>query len=298
MTDFAIRTGNLWKNFGSTQVLRGITLDIPAGTVVGLLGANGAGKSTLIKCLVGLLRPTMGKSELLGDDSLHLSAEVKERLGYVPQDIRLYSWMTVEQIIQYTSAYYPKWDQKLVEKLITNWDIPRTHRIGPLSPGQLQKLGLLLAMGPRPDLLILDEPVAALDPLARREFLRSLLEFAQEESKTILFSTHITSDLERVASHVVMLKSGEVNLYEELDALKDRVKRVRIVAEGDFPPSFEIPNAVQIEVTGKLAIATVVGADDALVSLLKQKWTATVSVEDLNLEEIFVELNSQITPRA
>ncbi|MEX0727494.1 MAG: ABC transporter ATP-binding protein [Planctomycetaceae bacterium] len=298
MTDFAIRTANLWKNFGSTQVLRGITLDIPAGTVVGLLGANGAGKSTLIKCLVGLLRPTQGNSELLGDDSLQLSAEVKERLGYVPQDIRLYSWMTVEQIIQYTSAYYPKWDQKLVDKLITNWDIPRTHRIGPLSPGQLQKLGLLLAMGPHPDLLILDEPVAALDPLARREFLRSLLEFAQEENKTILFSTHITSDLERVASHVVMLRAGEVDLYEELDALKDRVKRVRIVAEGDFPPSFEIPNAVQIEVTGKLAIATVVGADDALVSLLKQKWTATVSVEDLNLEEIFVELNSQITPRA
>ncbi|MDA0831899.1 MAG: ABC transporter ATP-binding protein [Planctomycetota bacterium] len=298
MTDFAIRTGNLWKNFGSTQVLRGITLDIPAGTVVGLLGANGAGKSTLIKCLVGLLRPTMGNSELLGDDSLHLSAEVKERLGYVPQDIRLYSWMTVEQIIQYTSAYYPKWDAKLMDKLINNWDIPRTHRIGPLSPGQLQKLGLLLAMGPRPDLLILDEPVAALDPLARREFLRSLLEFAQEENKTILFSTHITSDLERVASHVVMLKAGEVSLFEELDALKDRVKRIRIAGEWEFTADFEVPQALHTEVSGKIALATVVGADDALLSLLRQKWNATVSVEDLNLEEIFVEMNSRLTPVA
>lgn len=298
MTELGIRTDNLWKNFGSTTVLRGISLDVPTGTVVGLLGANGAGKSTLIKCLVGLLRPTQGSSQLLGDDSLHLSAEVKERLGYVPQDIRLYTWMTVEQIIQYTSAYYPKWDQKLIDKLIANWDIPRTHRVGPLSPGQLQKLGLLLAIGPHPDLLILDEPVAALDPLARREFLRSLLEFAQEENKTILFSTHITSDLERVASHVVMSKAGEVQLYEELGDLKDRVKRLRIVAEREFPPDFEVPGAMHTEVSGTVAIATVVGADEALLSLVRQKWNATVNIEDLKLEEIFVELNSQLTPRA
>ncbi|MFN0198699.1 MAG: ABC transporter ATP-binding protein [Planctomycetaceae bacterium] len=283
MTEMAIHAHNLWKSFGTSQVLRGIDLEILTGTVVGLLGANGTGKSTLIKCLVGLLRPTKGTSQLLGDDSQNLSATVKERLGYVPQDIRLYSWMTVAQIIQYTSAYYPRWDSGLIDKLIAQWELPLKHRVGPLSPGQLQKLGLLLAMGPRPDLLILDEPVAALDPLARREFLRSLLEFAQEENKTILFSTHITSDLERVASHVVMLRGGKVDLFEELDMLKDRVKRIRLAAPHDLPGDFSIPAALHTEVNGRIAVVTVVGANDALAASLREKWNAEVRVEDLNL---------------
>ena len=291
MTTPVIAVQQLTKRFGSNAVLQGVDLNIPAGAVVGLVGTNGSGKSTLIKCLLGLLRPTAGTISLLGEDPWNLSASAKSRLGYVPQVVRLYPWMKVKHVVAYTSAFYDGWDAAWVETLLDRWDLPREHRVGPLSPGQMQKLALVLALGHRPGLLVLDEPVASLDPVARREFLRSLLELCQDEQHTVLFSTHITSDLERVASHLAILKQGRIVLFDELDSVKDRVKRLRITAANDLPRDFAVRGALRTEVTGKQALTAVADLDESLVEELRTKWQAEVAVEDLNLEDIFLELH-------
>jgi ABC-2 type transport system ATP-binding protein len=279
------------KRFGRNEVLRGTTLEIPRGSIVGLVGTNGAGKSTLIKCLLGLLRPDSGSVRLFGEDSWTLSAESKGRLGYVPQTVQLYPWMKVDQVVRYVAAFYPHWDGAWSNELLDRWQLPRDQRVGPLSPGQMQKLGLVLALGHRPELLILDEPVAALDPVARREFLRAMMEVTNDTQHTVLFSTHITSDLERVASHVGLLQDGQIALFEELDAVKDRVKRLRIRAAETLPANFNVRGALRVKVDGANALAAVTDLDYRLVDELTSTWHADVSVEDLNLEDIFLELH-------
>lgn len=286
-----IQAQALAKSFGSKNILRDVNLTIPQGAIVGLLGTNGSGKTTLIKCLLGLLRITRGTATVFGEDAWDLSAGAKSRLGYVPQDIRLYPWMVVRQVIAYTAAFYPSWDFTLTDRLLREWHLPPTDRTGTLSPGQLQKLALILALGHRPELLIFDEPVASLDPLARRDFLKSLLEITQDECHTVLFSTHITSDLERVASHVAVLRIGRIEFFDELDAMKDKVKRLRITSEADLPTQFCVPGALRTEIDGPRALIAVSDLKPDTVRDLKEKWHADISVEDLNLEEIFLELH-------
>lgn len=299
MNSPVIRIHGLQKQFAGeprNEVLRGVDLAIEQGTVLGLLGRNGSGKSTLLKCSLGLLRPTRGSVTVLGDDAWNLSADTKARIGYVPQEAVSYPWMRIRQMIAYTAAFYPRWNQPLVDELCRRWRLPLEEQVGPLSAGQLQTLAIVLAMGHEPELLVLDEPVASLDPAARREFLRTLLEVIDDPRRTIVFSTHITSDLERVANRVAILRDGRIAFHGELDELKDRVKRLRIVASHELPGSFAVPRALRCEVAGAVATATVDDFDEALVDDLRRTWHAEVSVQDLNLEEIFVELHDRSHP--
>ncbi len=222
MTKPAIELQGIIKSYGRKAVLTGVDLSVPKGSVVGLLGTNGSGKTTLIKCALGLIRPQGGSARLLGEDAWALSAEAKSRIGYVPQVISLYPWMKVRHLIDYTAAFYPNWNHELVARLIAEWSLPPEDRIGPLSVGQLQKVAIVLALGHEPDLLILDEPAASLDPLARRQFLQMIIDLAEPGKRTVLFSTHITSDLERVADQVAILKSGRIAWHGLLEDLKEQ----------------------------------------------------------------------------
>lgn len=294
-------------------------MSVPRGSVTGLLGKNGAGKSTLIKCALGLHRIDAGSAEIFGDPTWTLSAEAKSRLAYVPQEVSLLPQMRIRQLVKYTSAFYPKWNQDLVEKLIGEWELDQEAKVGLLSQGQQQKLALILALGHEPELLVLDEPAASLDPAARRQFLSEILEVAIDGERTVLFSTHITSDLERVADRVAIIKSGRVLLNEELATLKDSVKRIRIHAEEMFPKSRvdlmaatrllksrdqgrsggtatieEVEAEVLSErIDGRNAILSVRGFSEELKEDLECYWKAEVSIEDLNLEEIFLELHHE-----
>ena len=221
MTD-AVDLRGIVKSYGKKPVLTGLDLSVPKGSVLGLLGTNGAGKTTLIKCALGLIRPQHGEARLLGEPSWTLSGEAKMRIGYVPQVVNLYPWMKVRHVIDYTAAFYPNWNDDLVARLIREWDIPTNDRTSTLSVGQLQKVAILLALGHEPELFILDEPAASLDPLARRQFLQMLIDLAEPGKRTILFSTHITSDLERVADRVAILKSGRIAWHGLLKDLKEQ----------------------------------------------------------------------------
>jgi ABC-2 type transport system ATP-binding protein len=171
---------------------------------------------------LGLIRPQAGAAQLLGEDSWTLSASAKQRIGYVPQVINLYPWMKVWHLVEYTAAFYSNWNHDLVARLMEQWAIPAEDRVGPLSVGQLQKLAIVLALGHEPELLLLDEPAASLDPLARRQFLQMIIDLAAPGERTVLFSTHITSDLEHVADRVAILKSGRIAWHGLLEDLKEQ----------------------------------------------------------------------------
>jgi ABC-2 type transport system ATP-binding protein len=294
MNDSVLRAERLRKSYGEKEVLRGLDLALEPGTVLGLLGANGSGKTTLIKCALGLIRPTSGSVTVLGENSWDLSGTAKARLGYVPQEVTSYPWMRVRQVIAYTAAFYRTWNRAFVDTLCERWHVPLEDRVGALSTGQLQTVGIVLALGHQPDLLVLDEPVASLDPSARRQFLRTLLELLQDSRQSILFSTHITSDLERVAQRVAILSDGKIRFHGELDELKDRVKRLRITSRHDLPPSFAVRGALRCEVAGTHATVSVADFDDQLVAQVSETWDADVAVNDLNLEEIFVEMHDGV----
>jgi ABC-2 type transport system ATP-binding protein len=290
MTETMLELHGVSKSFGHKQVLKEANLTLPAGSVLGLVGKNGGGKTTLIKCALGLQRPQLGTVHIVGEPPWELSAAGKERLGYVPQEVNLYPWMKIRQITTYTGAFYPKWNKELVARLLQEWELNPEDRVGPLSVGQLQKLAIVLALGHEPDLLILDEPAASLDPMARRQFLETVLNMVGE--RTVLFSTHITSDLERVADRVAVLKDGKIVYSGELDALKDSVKRLHVQAAAPLPNgSFRVPGMLHAKVTGNEAVVSVQDFTADLPEQIAQQWLASVAVQDLNLEDIFLELH-------
>jgi ABC-2 type transport system ATP-binding protein len=291
VSDAPIRLQELQKHYKKKVVLDGANLDIPAGSVTGLLGKNGEGKTTLIKCALGLIAPTGGRAELLGENSWRMSAETKARIGYVPQIVQLYPWLTVRQAIDYFAVFYPKWNERLVRELVREFNVDPKQKIAALSLGTLQKVAIILALAHEPELLILDEPAASLDPAARRDFLKALVNIAADGKRTILFSTHITSDLERVADRVAILRGGKIVYDGELADLKEQVKRLRITARAPIAPGFTIPGGFRSRIEGNEALVSVRDASPELLSNIESQLEARVRVEDLNLEDIFLEMH-------
>jgi len=287
--DCPLRFESLSKAYGR-PVLDDVTLSVPTGSVLGFLGKNGAGKTTLIRCALGLAQPDKGRALMFGEQSTALSADAKARLGYVPQETSLYSWMRAGQLLDYTAAFYPRWNSDLVAKLLTEWEVRAGDRIGKMSVGTRHKLAIILALAHEPELLILDEPAASLDPSARREFLKTVLTIAADERRTIVFSTHITSDLERVANRLVILRDGRIAYDGELDALKDSMKRLHVTAAAPLPAVFTVPGAIRTQIEGNEALVSVRDASDDLLARIRSEHGAAVRVEDLNLEEIFLEV--------
>ncbi|WP_229419442.1 ABC transporter ATP-binding protein [Pseudoduganella dura] len=217
------------RTFGSRSVLRGVDWQIDSGEVIGLLGRNGAGKSTLIECMLGLREMDPGTVMLFGEPAGDLSEAARARIGYVPQKSDLFDWLTPDQLLAYFRTLYPRWNEHKVEHLLGRWGFDaqaRRQRIADLSGGQQQRLSIIRALAPEPDLLVLDEPVASLDPVGRRDFLRELVDDVIERGTTVLFSTHILSDLERIAVDVAFLKEGRIALQAPLDDLLESTRRV------------------------------------------------------------------------
>ncbi|WP_246071601.1 ABC transporter ATP-binding protein [Inhella inkyongensis] len=201
------------------SVLDDLNWQLPAGQVVGLLGRNGAGKTSLIEALLGLRDPWTGRALLYGQEARQIDDVVRARIGYVPQQSDLFPQLTPRQLLNYFRSFYPRWNTAKVEGLMSRWAIPAEQTIAELSGGQQQRLSIIRALAHEPDLLVLDEPVSSLDPLGRRDFLRELVEQVLDCGTTVLFSTHILSDLERVAFQVAFLKEGRIGLQAPLDEL-------------------------------------------------------------------------------
>jgi ABC-2 type transport system ATP-binding protein len=207
----------LGKRYGGTWALRDCTLDIPAGSVTALVGPNGAGKTTLLQLVVGLSRPTVGSVTVLGANPVAEPESVLRRVGFVAQEHPLYAGFTVAETLKLGRKLNPGWDDELAHVRVEQLGLPLGRKVGKLSGGQQAQVALTLALAKRPDLLVLDEPVASLDPLARREFLQSLMEAVADGRLTVILSSHILADLERVCDHIVILANGRTQLASSID---------------------------------------------------------------------------------
>lgn len=210
--------------YGQQQVLQNLQWRLDPGQVVGLLGRNGAGKTTLLQALLGLRDGSEGSVRLFGQPAARLADAARARIGYVPQQSDLFEEMRADELLTYFRSFYPRWNTAKVQGLLERWGVPRDIPIGRMSSGQQQRLSLIRALAHEPELLVLDEPVASLDPLARREFLRELVEQVLDRGTTVVFSTHILSDLERVAFNVAFLREGRIALQSPLDELLDETR--------------------------------------------------------------------------
>jgi ABC-2 type transport system ATP-binding protein len=231
----------LGKTYGRRPALADCTLEVPPGHVVGLVGPNGAGKTTLLKIACGMLAPTTGRIEVLGEQPAAGPAQLA-RVGYVAQDTPVYTSLTVADHLRFGAKMNPRWDAKLAQARIEQLELDPKQKAGKLSGGQRAQLALTIAVAKRPELLILDEPVASLDPLARRDFLRYLMESVAENGTNVILSSHLVSDLERVCDYLIVLVSSRVQLAgetEDLLAQHHRIVCTRRV-ESDLPTGVEV----------------------------------------------------------
>ena len=292
MTEPYVIANGLSKAFGSKPVLEGLSFRVAPGDVVGVLGQNGAGKTTLLDVMLGFSQATSGTIEVFGHGSLRLSAQSKARIGFVPQTDELIRQLRVRDHLRVIGSFYAHWDDAFIARLTTEWKLGLDERVGEMSVGQRQKLSILLALGHRPDLLVLDEPVASLDPLARRQFLRELIEIAADGNRAVIFSSHIVSDIERLATKIWILKDKRLYWDGDFDSLKDSVVRIHVRVNGSGSADAEIPNAVSIDRGDHHLSAVVQNWSGAAEAELRQSLGRHFEIEPLTLEEIFLELTS------
>lgn len=212
-----LTTNNLGKQYGSTWALRDCSISIPEGSIAGLIGPNGAGKSTLLRMAVGLATPSSGSVSIFALDPAQDAAKVLPRIGFVAQDHPLYTRLSVDEHCRMASHLNQSWDRPFAISRLDRLRIDRSRSAGKLSGGQQAQVALVLALAKHPELILLDEPTASLDPLARREFLQVLMDFVANDGATVVLSSHNVPDLERVCDHVVILAHGQVQVAEELD---------------------------------------------------------------------------------
>jgi ABC-2 type transport system ATP-binding protein len=288
--DLPFELKGVTKHFGSQLVLDNLSWQIESGKVIGLLGRNGAGKSTLLECMLGLREVDEGSIKLFGDSPEAMSDETRARIGYVPQNSDLFEWMTPLQMLAYFKAFYPRWNDAKVNALLDRWFDPlmRNKRIANLSGGEKQRLSIIRALAHDPELLVLDEPVASLDPVGRRDFLRELIERGIEHETTVVFSTHIMSDLERVALDIAFMKGGKIVIQQPLDTLLDKVRRITgpISAVSGLKLKGEISRARNAG-----GLATVVAMLDENEAMhIESRREAGFTVQPVTLEDLFVEV--------
>lgn len=221
VSDPVIRVTGLTRRFGTKAALNAVNLVMPRGAVYGLVGANGAGKTTLIKHILGLLRAETGTVRVFGLDPVADPVGVLSRIGYLSEENDLPGWMRVDELIRYTRAFYPAWDDAYAEELRQTFALDPSAKVKTLSKGQKARAGLLIALAYRPALLVLDEPSSGLDPIVRRDILGAVIRTIADEGRTVLFSSHLLDEVEEVADHVTMIREGTIVLSDALAAIKD-----------------------------------------------------------------------------
>jgi ABC-2 type transport system ATP-binding protein len=270
----AIRLTDLRVRYGRVRALDGLSLAVTRGEIYGFLGRNGAGKTTTLRVLMGIVGADGGTIELFGEPMKRVSVATKRSIGYVSQEQSYYPWMTAAQLGRFVGAFYPTWDDGEYARLLHVLDVPSDRRSGILSGGTRTKLGLALALAPRPPLLLLDEPTAGLDPVARREFNETVASMAAERGTTVFLSSHLVDEVEGIATRVGIVQAGRTSIEGRVDELRERVRRIQSPAPLELPPGFT-------RVRGSVWLA-----DGALWDAAA--WPDGTTVEPLPLEEIFL----------
>lgn len=283
-----IEISNLKRRFGKTVALDDVSLTLPEGTVMGLIGENGAGKTTLIKHVLGLLKAKEGGVRVFGLDPVRDPAGVLGRIGYLSETRDLPEWMRIGELMRYSQPFYPDWDRAYAEQLRETFELDSHQKIKTLSKGQRARTALLVALAHRPDLLLLDEPSSGLDPVVRRDILSAIIRTVAEEGRSVLLSSHLVDEVERVADTVAIIHHGRMVLTGSLDNIKENHHRLTL--------RFDEPRDSAPQLTGALSCVggplewTVVcnGQIDRLKDAAKTLGAHVVGQSTPTLEDIFV----------
>ena len=297
MSESVIKIENLTKQFrgfrSQTTAVDGLSLNVPAGSVFGFLGTNGAGKTTTIRMLLGHLYPSDGQISVFGNDPRDHDEQTRQRIASVTELMALPRWMTADKAIRLNEAWFPKFDVTLAHALISEFRLERKKRFSRLSKGQKQLVLIVLALCQQADLLILDEPTAGMDVVARHKFLKRILDIACEQGSTVFFSSHQLSDLERVVDRIAIIEQGRLMVEGELDALKAGVRKLIFpvyVAREQIAEQFQLLDYDESDLNH--TVATVFDFDPQRLNALCEvaECPGNVQTHGLNLEEMFVEL--------
>jgi len=292
MTAPVIEFRDVTRTFGRRRALDGVALAVGPGEVVALVGRNGAGKTTALRLAHGVLWPDSGAIRVLGLDPVRQGLDVRTRASLLSEESALYPWMTVREILAFGGALAPRWDARLASSLVERLGLEPGAKIRTLSRGTKAKVALALAVAARPEVLLLDDPTAGLDPLVRREVLEGILEALPGDGGAVLYASHLINDLERVADRVVFLDAGRVRLEGSIDALKQRVRRLTAVFEEAVPPGAieGLPEGTLDRRSDGRALSIVADAAHAerLESHLRALGGVRLAWEPLDLEEILI----------
>jgi len=289
---FVIDTADLHKQYGAVEALRGLTLQVPGGSIYGFLGRNGAGKTTTIKVLLGMARPTSGSGRLFGApiDSADAGVASRQRVGFVSDEKDLYDYMTVGEMIRFTAAFFPRWRADLEQRYLRTFELPPARKIKALSRGTSTKLALLLALCRGAELLILDEPTSGLDPAMTEDVLQALVAHVASEQMTVFFSSHQINEIDQIADHVAIVDRGRVVAVGELDDLRERYRRVQLVFEHDAPEAtFRAAGAGRVRRKGRVLTVLASAGADTIVEEARALNPVSVDVVPVTLKEIFLE---------
>jgi ABC-2 type transport system ATP-binding protein len=284
---------NLSRTFQRKEALHDVSLVIPRGGVFGLIGVNGAGKTTLIKHLIGAYYAQTGSVRVFGLDPTVHHVEVLGRIGYVSDERDLTDWMRVDQIINFTRTFFPTWDDGYAKELLELFKLDPKQRVRNLSRGEAARVALLLALAHRPDVLLLDEPSSGLDPVVRRDILTAIVRTVADEGRTVIFSSHLLDEIERLADRVAMIHHGRVVLNDRLDAIRDSFHRVTLRFATPFSTAPDFPGALDHQGHGTLWTYTCHGDLDGLTAAAKSLKAEIVENTPLSLDDIFVSTVAQ-----
>jgi ABC-2 type transport system ATP-binding protein len=288
MTAPVIVVDRLSRRFGPKLALDDVSLEVPRGSVFGLVGANGAGKTTLIRHLLGLLRAESGTVRVFDKNPVADPVGVLGRIGYLSEDNDLPGWMRVDELMRYNQAFFPGWDQAFAERLGRDFDLDPAAKVKHLSRGQRSRAGLVVALAYRPDLLVLDEPSSGLDPIVRRDILGAVIKTVAEEGRTVVFSSHLLDEVERVSDHVALLNHGRLGYAGPLDDLKAGHHRLTVRFEGYRPRPPALVGALAWEGEGPEWTAVCHGGLGDLQAAAEAAGGRVVERGVPSLDEIFV----------
>jgi ABC-2 type transport system ATP-binding protein len=287
-TESVIEIKGLSRRFGSRSALENVSLTVPRGAVFGLVGENGAGKTTLIKHILGLLKAQSGSVCVFGLDPVSNPVGVLGRVGYLSEQRDLPLWMRVDEMLRYTQAFYPKWDAAYAEQLRRQFGLDPATKIKNLSRGECAKAGLLLALAHRPDLLLLDEPSSGLDPVVRRDILEAIIRTVADEGRTVLFSSHLLDEVERVSDHLAMVVNGKGVLSGQLDVIKESHHRLTLRFETAQARPPTLAGALSVNGSGREWTVICNGALSELTAAAVSLGARVVDQGVPSLDEIFV----------
>jgi len=282
----AMTIKDLCFSYGRKQVLDHVNIDVRQGSVFGFLGRNGAGKTTTIRLLLGLLKARSGQCLVGGHDPRTDPMTVRQTVGYMAEDQTMYGWMRVEQIIQWSSSFYPTWHEDFVQDLVGQFDLPVKARVKTLSKGQNTRLALLLALAHKPAIVILDDPTLGLDPIARKAFLRLVITLLQAEGVTVFFSSHLLYEIEPVADTVAILDQGRIIKAANTDKLRDTTRRF-IVTPKPASDLSKLDHVLDVTQQDGQSLITCDAVDDHTRRAIKNMAAREVQECALNLDEIF-----------